>query len=568
MTNIDWTNEPLPAQKPSEIELYAITRGLAREEWAATFQRSNWSVKFSENGEIQMHVGLQDGNKIIASGFERGEVRWTYSRNGNGWYLLDYIASAYADAPFFLLVKDPLDVIVCINRGIPAFCPLSSRASISAALFAEAASKLKKPIYIAMPATDEYTHHIVTAALAQNNRAFKRLSFPAIRDGGFFSEYLVSLAGENVVEAVSALIANPASELLDPRQLATAILKADDAEIQRRYEQERGGKTRLEAYYEENHRLNSTTGMVGILSGIPELDRTTRGWQRGKLYGFIAPTNYGKSWLSVTFAANALKSHKVALFSGEMSDIDMLHRLVAHSTGIEQDHFSYHRASLHESVIGYLEKTERNPLLGESNLIMNPVGMRRLESVILWMCRAVLERGAQFIIVDSGDDIEVVDAKDNTYAKYTRIAETLFMAARLLNVPVVVMLQSGRNHKRTGTMQPGVSDATGSGKWEQRMDALFTYFRPHKAFMDMPDNPKKLKRLESGEVPDPTEARISVLKTRGTRIYRNRILLDWIEGCGIYPRLEDGKTVTRYQGWALEELQKGRRVNNPFNDKA
>jgi len=63
-------------------------------------------------------------------------------------------------------------------------------------------------------------------------------------------------------------------------------------------------------------------GLLGIPCGLDSLTRDLYGWLPEDYIGVIARTNQGKSWLLLFFAIQAwLSGRKVAIFSGEMSDL-------------------------------------------------------------------------------------------------------------------------------------------------------------------------------------------------------------------------------------------------------
>lgn len=67
-------------------------------------------------------------------------------------------------------------------------------------------------------------------------------------------------------------------------------------------------------------RRRTIEGILGIPSGMAELDEYTHGWLDGEdLVTIVGRTNEGKSWILAYYLANALlKGKKVLLYSGEM----------------------------------------------------------------------------------------------------------------------------------------------------------------------------------------------------------------------------------------------------------
>lgn len=81
----------------------------------------------------------------------------------------------------------------------------------------------------------------------------------------------------------------------------------------------------------------SATGLTGIPTGIPKLDRNTGGLQAGGLYVLGAYTGRGKSALSAQVAVNAAnKGHKVLLFSMEMPPRQVGVRMLLSDSGVDK----------------------------------------------------------------------------------------------------------------------------------------------------------------------------------------------------------------------------------------
>lgn len=77
--------------------------------------------------------------------------------------------------------------------------------------------------------------------------------------------------------------------------------------------------------------------VVGIPTGLTDLDRLTGGFQRSDLIVLAARPAVGKTSMCLTMARNAAKKgHGVAVFSLEMSQEQLIQRLVSMEAGIDQ----------------------------------------------------------------------------------------------------------------------------------------------------------------------------------------------------------------------------------------
>ncbi|HMT67726.1 MAG TPA: DnaB-like helicase C-terminal domain-containing protein, partial [Bacteroidales bacterium] len=76
--------------------------------------------------------------------------------------------------------------------------------------------------------------------------------------------------------------------------------------------------------------------LVGTPSGFTKLDRLTSGWQKSELVIIAARPSMGKTAFALTMARNMAINHgrKVAIFSLEMSAIQLVNRLIVSETEI------------------------------------------------------------------------------------------------------------------------------------------------------------------------------------------------------------------------------------------
>jgi len=80
-------------------------------------------------------------------------------------------------------------------------------------------------------------------------------------------------------------------------------------------------------------------GLLGVPSGFNALDRITGGWQKSDLVILAARPGMGKTAFVVTMAKNAAVDYNkpVAIFSLEMSSLQLVKRLISSETEIAQD---------------------------------------------------------------------------------------------------------------------------------------------------------------------------------------------------------------------------------------
>jgi replicative DNA helicase len=87
------------------------------------------------------------------------------------------------------------------------------------------------------------------------------------------------------------------------------------------------------------HARRQESGITGVASGFTELDKTTGGWQRSDLIVVAARPGMGKTAFVLAMARNAavLAKKAVAVFSLEMSSVQLAHRLISAETELNSE---------------------------------------------------------------------------------------------------------------------------------------------------------------------------------------------------------------------------------------
>ena len=82
--------------------------------------------------------------------------------------------------------------------------------------------------------------------------------------------------------------------------------------------------------------------MIGIPTGFADVDKLLGGFQRSDLVILAARPSVGKTSLALSIAQNAAKKYRqrVAFFSLEMSDEQVVQRLISAETGINSQRLS------------------------------------------------------------------------------------------------------------------------------------------------------------------------------------------------------------------------------------
>lgn len=275
---------------------------------------------------------------------------------------------------------------------------------------------------------------------------------------------LVSAAGR-IAELPSAN--EPTAELID-----RAMAMLTDLAMTRAGELEPVGAS-LTAWIDElDARLHRDGKLLGIPTGIPDLDNRLSGLCAGDLIIVAGRPSMGKSALAFQFAANAAVNHKLpaALFSLEMPVTQILDRMVAQLgrmdfSGIRTGDTDYSKVS------GLVARLKDAPLyLDESS------GLSALD--IRARARRLHRKTPLSLVVVDYLQLMTHPKGDTQALSIGETTRSLKALAKELRCPVVLLSQLSREVEKRGSKRPQMSDLRDSGAIEADADVVLFPFRP------------------------------------------------------------------------------------------
>ena len=228
--------------------------------------------------------------------------------------------------------------------------------------------------------------------------------------------------------------------------------------------------------------VQSTTGITGVHSGFTELDKYTMGWQKGNLIILGARPSVGKTAFALNLARNAAVEfgHGVAIFSLEMTDVELTDRLIASESGISADKLKGKVKMVPEEWV-VLEQSLKK--LVKAPLYIDQTPGITLTDFVAKARRLVREKGVEIIFVDYLQLMHSGKPQAGGFSKVqevTEISNTLKTTAKDLGIPIVALAQLNRNlMSRAGSNgKPVLSDLKDSGSIEQDADMVIFIHRP------------------------------------------------------------------------------------------
>ena len=227
-----------------------------------------------------------------------------------------------------------------------------------------------------------------------------------------------------------------------------------------------------------------TEGISGLETGLRSVDLVLDGMQKSDLIIVAGRPGMGKTGFLLGIAKHVgmrLKRN-VAIFSLEMSNTQLLQRMVAQETDIDSQKLRSAKLSEEE----WTRTFSALSILGESRIFIDdtpaitPLQMRS-------KCqRLKMEEGLDLVIVDYLQLMSGDTRSENRVQEVSYISRNLKVLARDLEVPVLAAAQLSRAVEHRQDKQPVLSDLRESGSLEQEADIVMFINRPDQMNEDSP----------------------------------------------------------------------------------
>jgi len=236
-------------------------------------------------------------------------------------------------------------------------------------------------------------------------------------------------------------------------------------------------RTVLSEYFDRIEELSQRDeALVGVPTGFFDIDKMLGGLQPSDLLIIAGRPGMGKTGFLLTAVKNAALTHKkhVAVFSLEMSNEQLVQRLIAQETGIDSSQLRSGRLDPNQ----WLLFTQAIEVLTDTHIFLDdtpaltPLQLRT-------KCRRLhMEFKLDLVVVDyvqlMGGDIR----SNNRVQEVSDITRNLKILARELNVPVLAAAQLSRAVEQRSDKRPVLSDLRESGSLEQDADIVMFIYRP------------------------------------------------------------------------------------------
>ncbi len=213
-----------------------------------------------------------------------------------------------------------------------------------------------------------------------------------------------------------------------------------------------------------------------VPTGFYELDNMLGGFQKSDLIIIAARPSMGKTALALSIARNAAveKNKPVAVFSLEMSTIQLVTRLISAESRINAHSIrtGKFRAEEGQKISKTVHKLQKAPIYIDDTPGQNVMAIRAKAR------RMKVEHGIEMIVIDYLQLMTSSSKMESREREISSISMSLKALAKELNIPVVALAQLNRSVEQRHDKRPMLSDLRESGSIEQDADVVLFLYRP------------------------------------------------------------------------------------------
>lgn len=235
-------------------------------------------------------------------------------------------------------------------------------------------------------------------------------------------------------------------------------------------------KAGLDKHYERMEYLaENKDKIVGLPTGIMDLDKLLGGLQRSDMIVMAGRPGMGKSALALSIALYAARKHqkRVAIFSLEMSEEQLIQRLIANQTGIDSQRIRAGDIKKEEWPVYYKAIQD----LSVTQLFIDDTPAISITELRSRARRLVAEHGLDLLIVDYLQLMTAAGRHENRQQEVSVISRGIKSLARELDIPILALSQLSRQVDSRQNKRPVLSDLRESGSIEQDSDVVLFIYR-------------------------------------------------------------------------------------------
>lgn len=298
-----------------------------------------------------------------------------------------------------------------------------------------------------------------TANLDYYIKIVKEKSF--LRKVSYMGESIASL-GYNNEDNTPEFILDKIEQMLSGLTKKMILTKVDNIQSQT-----------LSAYMEIENIINNKGNLLGLETGLDDLDHFLQGLKNSDFMILAARPSMGKTAFALNIASYLAveKDIPVVFFSLEMSSIQLIHRIFSIRGLIDMTELKSGNLNnqMTQELINISNKLSCSKLIIQDNIFNLAV----LRSTARKLRR---ERNIKLIIIDYLQLLEGTH-RENRNLEISEISRSLKLLAKELDIPIIALSQLSRSVESRQVKKPMLSDLRESGSLEQDVDIVMFLYR-------------------------------------------------------------------------------------------
>ena len=216
--------------------------------------------------------------------------------------------------------------------------------------------------------------------------------------------------------------------------------------------------------------------VIGVPSGLLDLDEITSGFQDGDLIIVAGRPGMGKTSLALSMLRNAALDYKigVGMFSLEMSNSQLAMRLLCSEARVDS-HF-VRTGKLPPKLWKNLGISAGE--LEEASIFLDDTPALTVLELRAKARRLKAEKNIGLIVVDYLQLMQGPKSIESRQQEISVISRSLKALAKELNIPIIALSQLSRAVEQRADRKPQLSDLRESGAIEQDADVVIFLYRP------------------------------------------------------------------------------------------
>ena len=265
-----------------------------------------------------------------------------------------------------------------------------------------------------------------------------------------------------------------ADRFTDPNEMVSEYTKQMD-EL---YRQDSGGIVTLsDTLYELSKNMErniaNAGGMTGTPTGFKKYDDVSNGLQQDDLIVIAAESSQGKTSLAMNIATNAaMQGARVAVYSMEMSRMQLAARMVSGESDVTSSSILYHRLSEAQ----YLSATEAANRLAVAKIFFDDRATSSMGNILASIRHLKRKENIDGAVVDYLQQLSLSQRSGSTDEQaLAECARQLKNIAKELGIWVIALSQLNRDKLNP---EPNNNRLRGSGQILEAADVVMLLYRP------------------------------------------------------------------------------------------